>query len=132
MVSFGFFSFFLIQFDYSSYLKQTDISTEAIQVLKKEQPKRLYNEYDYGGYLISEGILVFMDGRADLYSPYNYKDYQDISRLAYNFTNLIEKYNFDYFVLKKKTGLATFLANDSTYEKIFKDKNTVIYKKKTA
>lgn len=132
LIAVGFLSFFVTQFDYTSRLQQTSLSTKAIQVLKKEQPNRLYNEYDYGGYLIHEGILVFMDGRADLYSPYNYKDYQDISRLAYNFTSLIEKYDFDYFVLKRKTGLSSFLANNSTYEQVFKDKSTVIYKKKTA
>src|SRR5699024_8643402 len=30
---------------------------------------RLYNEYNYGSYLLYEGIPVFIDSRADLYTP---------------------------------------------------------------
>lgn len=132
LISFACFFFFVNQFHYTKILNSSEVSSEAIQVLKKERPKRLYNDYDYGGYLIANDILVFMDGRADLYSKYNYKDYQTISRLTYTYTNLIEKYKFDYFITKKKSGLASFLSTDSIYERIFHDKNTVIYKKKAA
>ena len=55
--------------------------------------------YDYGGILIYNDIEVFIDGRADLYSKYNYKDYLDISCLRGDYPKLIEKYDFDYFLV---------------------------------
>ena len=55
-------------FSYSKVLSTKTLSNSAISVLKKEEPKRLFNYYDYGAYLIYKDIPVFIDGRADLYS----------------------------------------------------------------
>lgn len=30
---------------------------------------KIYNEYNYGSYLLFRGIPVFVDSRADLYTP---------------------------------------------------------------
>src|SRR5699024_11754469 len=106
------------------------LSDDAISVLKEENPKRLFNYYDYGAYLIYQDIPVFIDGRADLYSKYIYKDYQDISRLSYHFYELIDKYQFDYFIVPKKSGIASFLLIDDQYKLIYKDKECFIFKTK--
>lgn len=106
------------------------VSDKAINILKKENPKRLYNYYDYGGYLIYKDIDVFIDGRADLYSEYNYKDYLDIYFLNYNYNKLIKKYYFDYFIIPKKSGLSTYLNENNKYILIYKDKKVSIYKLK--
>ena len=43
---------------------------------------RLFNEYNYGSYLLYEGIPVFIDSRADLYAPeFNGTRKEDISKL---------------------------------------------------
>ena len=96
-------------------------------VLKKENPQRLFNFYDYGGYLIYNDIEVFIDGRADLYSGYNFEDWLDIMDLDYNYPKLLKKYNFDYFIIPKKCGLATYLKTNS-YDLIYSDSDVVIYK----
>ena len=103
------------------------VNEKAIMVLKKEQPQRLFNYYDYGGYLIYNDIKVFIDGRADLYSGYNFEDWLDIMDLDYNYTKLLKKYNFDYFIIPKKCGLATYLKTNS-YDLIYSDSDVVIYK----
>lgn len=126
------FSFFITQFQYDKLFKIEAVSNDAITLLQEEKPKRLYNDYDYGGYLIFYDILVFIDGRADLYSSYNYSDYQKISRLSYQFVSLLETYKFDYFITAKTSGLASYLEDNEIYEQLFQDKKTVIYKKKTA
>ncbi|MBQ2640358.1 MAG: hypothetical protein IJF92_06345 [Bacilli bacterium] len=104
------------------------VDNKAISYLKKEKPKRLYNYYDYGGYLVYKDIKVFVDGRADLYSKYNYKDYYDISVLNKNYNKLIKKYKFDYFIIPKSIGLNTYLYENSNYKLEYTDKKTVIYK----
>ena len=106
------------------------ISDKAIDVLKKENPKRLLNYYDYGGYLVYKNIPVFIDGRADLYSEYNFEDYLDISNASYKFTKYLKKYNFDYILMPKKRGITTYLSESNDYNVIYSDKKVVIFKAK--
>ena len=115
---------------YSKVLSTKTLSNQAISVLKEGKPERLFNYYDYGAYLIYKDIPVFIDGRADLYSAYLYEDYQDISRLNYQFPKLISKYQFDYFIVPKKSGIASYLNNSSKYQLLYKDKTCVIFKTK--
>ena len=121
---------FSTRFSYSKVISTKTLSEKAISVLKEEKPERLFNYYDYGAYLIYQDIPVFIDGRADLYSKYIYEDYQDISRLSYRFPKLIEKYDFDYFIVPRKIGLASYLSDQSQYQLIYRDKTCVIFKAK--
>lgn len=109
---------------------KTFISKKMISVIKKESPKRLYNMYDYGGELIYNEIEVFVDGRADLYSKYNLKDYKDISMLDSNYVKLIEKYDFDYFFVSKEYPINTYLSYSDDYEVVYCDDQSALYKKK--
>ena len=122
-----------------SHYKEITISNdlllddEVITILKKEKPMRLYNMYDYGGILIYNDIEVFIDGRADLYSKYNYKDYLDISCLRGDYPKLIEKYDFDYFLVLDEYQINTYLKYNDQYEVIYKniEKGFYLYKKRT-
>lgn len=117
-------------FSYSRVISEKTLSDDAISVLKEEKPKRLFNYYDYGAYLIYCDIPVFIDGRADLYSSYIYEDYQNISRLNYSFPELISQYQFDYFIVPKKSGIASYLKNNYQYKLIYQDSECVIFKTK--
>ena len=122
-----------------SHYKEITISNdlllddEVITILKREKPMRLYNMYDYGGILIYNDIEVFIDGRADLYSKYNYKDYLDISCLRGDYPKLIEKYDFDYFLVSDEYQINTYLKYNDQYEVIYKniEKGFYLYKKRT-
>ncbi len=83
-----------------------------------------------GGYLIYNDIFVFIDGRADLYSLYNYEDYLDIDNLSYGYDKLLKKYKFDYILMPKKSGFSTYLNESSEYDLIYSDKKVVIFKVK--
>ena len=117
-------------FSYSKVISKKTLQDDCIEVLKEEKPKRLFNYYDYGAYLIYQDIPVFVDGRADLYSKYNYPDYLTISRLDYGYSSLIDKYQFDYFVIPRKSGLSTYLKDSDSYQLLYQDKKTVIFKTK--
>lgn len=106
------------------------LSDKLIETIKEENPKRLYNMYDYGGELVYNGIKVFVDGRADLYSRYNLSDYSDISLLRGDYVKTIKKYKFDYFLVTKKYPIATYLNYSDDYEKVYEEKNIVLYTKK--
>lgn len=105
------------------------LSDKTINYLKANVPKRLFNYYDYGGYLIDNDIMVFIDGRADLYSKYNYKDYYCIVTLCVDYNNLIDNYNFDYFLIPKNIGLYTFLKDNNNYNIVLDDSESVIFEK---
>lgn len=109
---------------------KTIIDEEMINIIKKESPKRLFNMYDYGGELIYNDIKVFVDGRADLYSRYNLSDYSDISMLQGDYVKLIEKYNFDYFLVTEKYPINTYLHYSENYEVVFEQEKVILYKKK--
>lgn len=105
------------------------LSKELISTIKKENPSRLYNMYDYGGELIYNDIFVFVDGRADLYSRNNLKDYSDISFLQGDYIKTIDKYNFDYFLVDSKYPIATYLSYSDEYTEIYREKSIILYKK---
>ena len=111
-------------------LEKSILSDKMISTIKKESPDRLYNMYNYGGELIYNDIFVFIDGRADLYSKYNYKDYLNISYLESDYVELINKYNFDYFLVDSDYPIYTYLKYNDEYELIEYYKNSYLYKKK--
>ena len=107
-----------------------ELSNKFINTIKRENPKRLYNEYGIGGELIYNDIDVFIDGRADLYSKINYDDVLTITFLTDDFKKKIKKYNFDYYVVNKGRPLYFYLKDNDLYKKIYKENDHVIYKKK--
>ena len=105
------------------------LNSEVIDVIKREKPNRLFNMYDYGGELVYSDIPVFIDGRADLYSKYNYKDYLDISNGKNDYVSLIKKYDFDYLLIDKKYPIYTYIRYSNDYEIVYESKKIILYKK---
>ncbi len=135
----GFISILLLLFSIGNYCRDYEdnvyfLDDKVISILKEKKPERLYNMYNYGGILIYNDILVFVDGRADLYSKYNYKDYLNISKLNGDYPKLIEKYNFDYFLVSTNYPINTYLKYSDKYELVYenKDKIFALYKEKSA
>jgi len=113
------------------------LEKEFVEFVKQQQPKRLYNDYDFGEILIFNGIETFADARADLFSPHNLKDMVSLFRLVQtdpqakekflNVQNLIDKYNFDAFLLRTNSSLASFLRAHPEKYQIKKETNKAIY-----
>jgi hypothetical protein len=103
-------------------------SDEAIQVLKDENPQRLLNSYDWGGYLIYKGIPVFIDGRADIFSKNILWDYMDISKISSDIKDEMNKFNFDMVICKTDSSLVTYLKELKDYKLIYSDEKTTIFK----
>jgi len=106
------------------------LNNEVISIIKREKPKHLFNMYDYGGELVYNDIKVFIDGRADLYSKYNYEDYIDISSTNVHYIDKFNKYDFDYCLVSKKFSINDYLKNNDNYEEIYSKKKIVLYKKR--
>lgn len=96
----------------------TALDSDMIEIVKKENPQRIYNDYNYGETLIYNDIKVFIDARADLYSTDNLlRDAislmelttVDSNDLEFNAENMIAKYNFDGFLIDKERPIYTYL-----------------------
>ncbi|HEY0330752.1 MAG TPA: hypothetical protein VGC77_16840 [Rhodopseudomonas sp.] len=48
-------------------LVAAQVPKEAVAVLRQRGAERVFNAYEFGGYLIAAGIRPFIDGRAELY-----------------------------------------------------------------
>lgn len=99
---------------------------------------KLYNEYNYGSYLLFRGIPVFIDSRADLYTPeFNegvniFNDFLDISGVnTQNLEEYFDKYNFTHFIMYKNAKLRAFLdRTPDEYEMLYEDEYFCVYERK--
>ena len=96
---------------------------------------RIYNEYNYGSYLLFEGIPVFIDSRCDLYAP-EYNEGQDIfsdfiksSNLDVYFGDIFEKYDITHVILYKNSKMNMIIEKTGleNYKLIAEDLNFVFY-----
>ena len=94
------------------------LDSDMVEVVKRENPQRIYNDYNYGETLIYNDIKVFVDARADLYITDNLlRDAialmqlttTDSANLEFNVEDMISKYDFDGFILEKTRPLYTYL-----------------------
>ena len=98
---------------------------------------KIYNDYNYGSYLLYRGIPVFIDSRADLYSPeFNegkdiFSDYINISNLATYYEDKFEEYGITHVITYENSKLNMLLKRDDNYELLYSDDNFVFYERKT-
>ena len=105
---------------------------------------KLFNEYNYGSYILYRGIPVFIDSRADLYTPeFNgtkneegkyvgkdiFTDYINISNISTYYENKFEEYEISHILIRKNSKLNMFLSRDDNYNKLYSDDNFVLYER---
>lgn len=105
---------------------------------------KLFNEYNYGSYLLYQDIPVFIDSRADLYAPeFNgsknsegkfegrdiFSDYIKTSGISRYYENTFEQYGITHIIVAKNSKLNMLISRDSKYTELYKDDNFVIYQR---
>ncbi len=107
-----------------------------LEVIKKEEPDRLFNDYDYGGELIFAEIPVFYDGRADLYSAAGIFAegntllfLRQIEGRGFDLEELMQKYQFDGIVIRVDRPLNVYLSSHpERFERILEQGGAVYYR----
>ena len=110
-----------------NYMHENNIPREELNI---------YNEYNFGSYLLFKGILPFIDSRCDLYTPeFNgdenkdiFSDALNVTGANYNYQNIFEKYRIKHVMIYSSTNLNVMLKNDSAYELLYDDGDFSIYK----
>ena len=101
----------------------------------KLEDVRIYNEYNYGSYLLYRGIPVFIDSRADLYAPeFNngrdiFSDFIQSSNLDIWFEDIFRKYDITHVILYKDSKMNMIIkdANLEGYNLLKEDDNFAFY-----
>lgn len=100
---------------------------------------RLYNEYNYGSYLLYKDIPVFIDSRADLYAPeFNgqnidiFSDFINISNIGIHYEKKFEQYGITHVICYKNAKINLFISRDKNYKLIYQDDYFVIYERLSA
>lgn len=110
---------------------------ENIPDYKDTSKVRIFNDYNYGSYILLNDIPVFIDSRADLYTPefngeYNektkkysgndvFQDYLNISGIATYYKDAFNRYNITHVLVKSNSKLSMLLSHEEDYaEEIYK------------
>ena len=93
--------------------------------------KTVFNDYPFGGYLIYEGIPVFIDGRADMYGPAFLKEYFDAidPKHINQFSNYLDKHQVEWTLLPPNNYLVDYLSEQTGWKKIYADDYSVIHQR---
>lgn len=91
---------------------------------------RLYNEYDFGSYLIYRDIPVFIDSRSDLYtSSFNNGNdiFNECMNITENYGRIFKKYDITHILIYKDTYLNQILAASPNYKLINREDRFMLY-----
>lgn len=127
------------------YINESTYPVEASEwILENLDLKniKLFNEYNYGSYLLYKGIPVFIDSRADLYAPeFNTKtgnkvngndifiDFINESSISVYYGDIFKQYDVTHVILYKgsKVNMLIQKADSEKYKEIYSDNSFVIY-----
>ena len=97
---------------------------------------KLFNDFNYGSYLLFKDIPVFIDGRADAYDPvFNGKqddiflDYMKTSSLQVWYEDTFNKYGITHIITKTNSNFNIFLQRNINYKNIYNDGEFSIYER---
>lgn len=101
----------------------------ALEVLKANHAKRIMNDLPFAGYLISQGVPVFIDGRAELYGePFEMAYYRAMQLKDVGlFLDLLKTYDIDAVLLTPETPAATLLDHIGGWQRVYADANAVVH-----
>ena len=131
----------------ATYINEASYPVEAVNWIKENldyKNIRMFNEYNYGSYLLMNDIPVFIDSRCDLYTPeFNgekdedgeyvgqdiFTDFMNISGIATYYDTKFDEYDITHVMTKTNTKLNMLISRDDGYTQIYRDDNFVIYER---
>jgi hypothetical protein len=104
-----------------------------VAALKKLNLARVFNDYDFGGYLISSGVAPFIDGRTELYGEKFFVDHNAASGLMEpeNLFRLLEEYNIEATLMRTQSAATKLLDHIDGWQKVYADDIATIHIRKT-
>jgi len=89
--------------------------------------KRMYNSYNWGGYLLWRGYRVFIDGRADVYLDDFMNEYMLAYQLRGDWRRPLDRYDVDYVLIESGASLEALLEASQEWTRVYRDDSAVIF-----
>ena len=104
----------------------------AVAALKKLNVERVFNDYDFGGYLIVSGVAPFIDGRTELYGEKFFVDHNAASGLMEpeNLFRLLEQYRIEATLMRTQSAATKLLDHIDGWQKVYADDIATIHVRK--
>jgi len=104
----------------------------AVAELKKFNFTRVFNDYDFGGYLIANGVAPFIDGRTELYGEKFFVDHNAASGLMEpeNLFRLLDQYKIEATLMRTQSAATKLLDHMDGWQKVYSDDIATIHVRK--
>jgi hypothetical protein len=104
----------------------------AVAQLKELHLSRVFNDYDFGGYLIANGVSPFIDGRTELYGEKFFVDHNNASGLMEpeNLFRLLDQYRIEATLMRTQSAATKLLDHMDGWQKIYSDDIATIHVRK--
>ncbi len=121
---------FAVSHTFSPMAAQTPVA--AVDVLKVRKASRILHNAGFGGYLITQGIPTFFDGRGELYgAPFLVRTFDALAlRDVDGFLGLLDSYKIDATLLTPDTPAAGLLDRLDGWQRIHADGIAVVHVRK--
>ena len=91
----------------------------------------VFSDYDFGGYLIFEGVPVFVDGRIDLYGDDFMRSYAAaLEGEGDALPRLLDRYRVAWTLLKPDEAAVAALDRDPAWERVYADAGAVVHRRR--
>ncbi len=103
----------------------------AAQAVAQAAPSgRLFNSYNYGGYLVwaLRDYPVFIDGRTDLYNDEIINEWLSAMRAEAGWEEIFRQRQIGVVLVEPQTPLAAVLAGQPGWEELYRDEIAVVYR----
>jgi hypothetical protein len=101
------------------------------QFLSQNYPdQRMFNDYDWGGYLINELYprKVFIDGRSDFYGDALLKDFRTVISVTPGWEDVLKKFDIEVMLIKDRSALSNRLdAEPDSWVRVFTGAKEVVF-----
>lgn len=111
---------------------RTQMPAAAVAVLKTLGVQRVFNDYDFGGYLIASGVAPFIDGRTELYGERFVVEQSAAVRLrpAAKLFGLLDSYRIDATLLRSEDAVTELLDHVDGWQRVYSDEVATIHLRK--
>jgi hypothetical protein len=111
-------------------IEEQQFPKAAVDFIKQHHPPQpIFNEYAWGGYLIWRlypDYRVYIDGRADVFGDKLVAEFIQVNDGKPRWRELLQQYGTKTVLVKHDSAIASLLGEDSSWQKVFEDKQAVI------
>jgi hypothetical protein len=89
--------------------------------------RRMYNTYNWGGYLLWRGYEVYIDGRADVYLDEFMDEYVLAYQLRGDWRRPLDRFDVEYILIESGASFEALLEASDEWTRVYRDDQAVIF-----